>query len=107
MKYADLAALGDEQLVHKELELERTLVSNTFRLRLNQLENTSVLKATRRDIARAQTILTAREREGGMSHGSLIAKYRGTWTPSAAAAGEGAAGEGFLKGILDSRESPE
>jgi ribosomal protein L29 len=107
MKYADLAALGDEQLVHKELELERALVSNTFRLRLNQLENTSVLKSTRRDIARAQTILTSRERDGGLARGSLMAKYRGSWTPSAGAGSEAAAGEGFLKGILDSRESAE
>lgn len=107
MKYAELTALGDEQLVHKELELERSLVANTFRLRLNQLENTSVIKTVRRDIARAQTVLTSRERDGGLARGSLMAKYRSTWTPTAPAAGEGAAGEGFLKGILDSRESAE
>jgi ribosomal protein L29 len=66
MKVDELTALGDEQLVHKELELERSLLGHTFRHRLGQLENTSVIKTIRRDIARAQTLLGARERAGGL-----------------------------------------
>ena len=69
MKIDELASLGDEQLVHKELELERTMMGHTFRHRLQQLENTSVLKTTRRDIARTQTLLVAREHEAGLQRG--------------------------------------
>ncbi|MDP2315861.1 MAG: 50S ribosomal protein L29 [Pseudomonadota bacterium] len=107
MKTSELAALGDEQLVHKELELERTMMAHTFRHRLGQLENTSVLKTTRRGIARAQTLLVAREAAGGLQRGSLKARYRSTFAPSQGAATDGAAGEDFLKGILDSREPVE
>ncbi len=106
MKIDELAALGDEQLVHKELELERTLLGHTFRHRLGQLENNSVLKKARRDIARAETLLTARERDAGLSKGALKARYRSTFVPSAPTT-EGGAGDDFLKGILDKRESAE
>ena len=61
MKANDLKTMSDEQLVHKSLELERTLLAHTFRHRLGQLDNTSVLRATRKDIARAKTALTQRE----------------------------------------------
>jgi large subunit ribosomal protein L29 len=107
MKVDELTALGDEQLVHKELELERSRLGHTFRHRLGQLENTSVIKTIRRDIARAQTLLGARERAGGLGKGSLRAQHRGTFVPSAAAAAAGGAGEDFLKGILDKRDAAE
>lgn len=105
MKIDDLATLGDEQLVHKELELERQLVAHTFRHRLGQLENNSVLKSTRRDIARAQTLLTRREKDAGLQKGALKARHRSSFVPAAAVQGE--TGDDFLKGILDKRESAE
>ncbi|MDP2307158.1 MAG: 50S ribosomal protein L29 [Pseudomonadota bacterium] len=105
MKISELASLGDEELVHKELELERTMMAQTFRHRLGQLENTSVLKNTRRDIARTQTLLVAREREGSLQRGSLKARHRSSFTPIRGAAAAAGAGDDFLKGILDSRES--
>ena len=107
MKVDELASLGDEQLVHKELELERTMMAHTFRHRLGQLENTSVLKTTRRDIARAQTLLVSRERDGGLQRGALKARHRSSFVPSQAAAAAAGAGDDFLKGILDSREPTE
>ena len=107
MKVSELASLGDEQLVHKELELERAMMSHTFRHRLGQLENTSVLKNTRRDIARVQTMLVSREREGELQRGSLKARYRSSFTPVQGGTAAAAAGDDFLKGILDSRESAE
>ena len=108
MKIEELASLGDEQLVHKEMELERAMMTQTFRHRLNQLENTSALKGTRRDIARAQTLLTQREQAGGLSKGTLRARHAGSFVASAKGAGASAgAGDDFLKGILDSRESAE
>lgn len=105
MKVNELAALGDEQLVHKELELERKLLAHSFRHRLGQLENNSLLRSTRRDIARAQTLLTHREHAAGLAKGALKARYRGSFVPAAPAAAE--AGDDFLKGILDKRESAE
>ena len=107
MKIDELASLGDEQRVHKELELERTMMGHTFRHRLQQLENTSVLKTTRRDIARTQTLLVAREHEAGLQRGSLKARHRSTFVAAAPAASAGGAGDDFLKGVLDSREPAE
>jgi large subunit ribosomal protein L29 len=105
MKVAELNGLSDEQLAHKALELERTMLAHSFRHRLGQLENTSVLGKTRRDIARAHTVLTARERTNGLAAGTLLSKHRSTFVPAAPAAVEG--GEGFLKGILDKQDSAE
>lgn len=99
MKSKEIQALSDEALVHKELSLERTLVQHQFRHRLGQLENTSVLKSARRDIARAQTELTRREAETGAGKGSLRAQHAGTWKPEVAVSSD--AGGGFLKGLTD------
>ena len=107
MKIDELASLGDEQLVHKEMELERAMMAHTFRHRLNQLENTSALKQTRRDIARAQTLLTSREKEAGLGKGTLRARHASSFVPTSNTASTGGAGDDFLKGILDSRESAE
>jgi ribosomal protein L29 len=107
MKIDELASLSDEQLVHKELELERGLMSQTFRHRLGQLENTSVLRKARQDIARAQTLLTKREHEAGLSKGALKARHRSSYVPVVAEAAKAGAGDDFLKGILDKRESAE
>ena len=105
MKVAELNGLSDEQLVHKALELERTMLAHTFRHRLGQLDNTSLLGKTRRDIALAHTVLGARERSNGMLPGSLLSKHRASFVPAAPVAGEG--GDGFLKGILDKQDAAE
>ena len=101
MKSTEIAQLSDEQLVHRELELERSLVTATFRHRIGKLENTSQLGKARKDIARAQTELRARERKGALPKGALRAQHAGTFSPTAPAAGGAEAGAGFLKGILD------
>lgn len=97
MSKTDLSNLSDEQLVHHELGLERTLFGHALKHRLNQLDNNSVLKATRREIARAQTALRARELTGGLVRGALRQQHAGSFKPAAAAAD---AGGGFLKGLL-------
>ncbi|MFZ5478689.1 MAG: 50S ribosomal protein L29 [Myxococcota bacterium] len=107
MKASELNGLSDEQLVHKELELERNLLAATFRHRLNQLENTSVLGKTRKDIARAETVLRTREVAQGLPKGALKAKHASSFVPPQPEAGGEAAGAGFLKGILDKGEQPE
>jgi len=106
MKAAEIKSLSDEQVVHLELEAERALLTHTLRHRLGRLEDTSVLGKTRKDIARAKTELTARERRTGVNPGSLKGQHAGTFTPQAATTGE-APGGGFLKGILDKPEASE
>jgi len=105
MKAAELHGLSDEQLVHKALELERTMLAHSFRHRLGQLENSSLLGKARRDIARVQTILTAREHAASLNKGELTAKHRVTFVATAPSKGEGDAGSGFLSGILDKGEN--
>jgi len=101
MKAAEIHGLSDEQLVHKALELERTLLAHSFRHRLGQLENSSLLGKTRRDIARVQTAITSREHAASLNKGALTAMHRGTFVAAAPSRGEGDAGAGFLSGILD------
>jgi len=100
-KVAELKALSDEALVHQEMTWQDQLMGDMLRLRLNKLVNTSTLGKTRRNIARAQTILTTRERDTNAPKGSLKAKHRSTWQRPAPAAADGGAGEGFLKNLLD------
>ena len=99
MSKTDISTFSDEQLVHHELGLERTLFGHSLRHRLNQLENNSVLKRTRREIARAQTAMRARELVSGMHRGSLRQMHSGTFVPAALGAAD--AGGGFLKGLLE------
>lgn len=98
MSKTDLQTLSDEQLVHLELGLERTLFGHQLRHRLNQLDNNSVLKRTRREIARSQTALRARELVNGLQRGALRQAHASTFVPAAPTAGD--AGGGFLKGLL-------
>lgn len=106
MKANELNALTDEQLVHTGLQLERTLLTQTFRHRLGQLENTSVLGKTRRDIARVQTVVTVREHAQGINKGTLLGKHRSSFVP-AVSASTPEVGAGFLEGMLDNQAAPE
>lgn len=100
MKIDQLNALSDEALVHQEMTWQDMLMSSLLRHRLGKLVNTASLKQLRRDIARAQTLLTARETLAGLSKGALKASHHSSWQrPSPAA--EDSAGTGFLKSLLD------
>ena len=99
MTINELNGLSDEALVHQEMTWQDVLMANMLRHRLNKLVNTGVLKGTRRDIARAQTLLTRREGAAGVGKGSLKAKHHSTWRRPAAPAAE--AGAGFLQNLLD------
>lgn len=94
----DLQNLSDEQLVHHELGLERALFGHQLRHRLNQLDNNSVLKRTRREIARSQTALRSRELVSGLNCGALRQQHAPSFVPASAAAAD--AGGGFLKALL-------
>lgn len=106
MKYSEITALTDEQLVHRELALERSLLAHQLRHRLGKLENTSVLGKVRRDIARAQTAITARERDAGLAAGTLRSRHAASFVPSATTEATEAGG-GFLKGLLDTPSAAE
>jgi len=62
MKINEFRQLSNEDLIAKISTLEE----NLFRLRCNktigQLEDTSVIKTARKDIARAKTVLTENKR---------------------------------------------
>ena len=63
MKAAEIRALSTEDVVKKLKELKSELFNLRFQLAINQLENPMRIKAVKKDIARAQTIIRQRELE--------------------------------------------
>jgi len=106
MNTPEITSLTDEQLVHRELQLERDLIATRFAHRTSQLDDSSKMKKIRRDIARLRTAARGREIEQSLPKDSLKAKHAKSFAPEA---GEGAGGEGagFLKGIVDKVSSNE
>ena len=105
MAKTDLSGLSDEQLVHKELGLERELIDASFRLRTGQLDDNSKTGKLRREIARVRTEERAREQAQGLSKDGLRTQHRSSFRPAAAPVG-GGEGEtsaaqkgGFLSGL--------
>ena len=102
MKYNELASLGDEALVHKELQLERDLLELRFRLKTNQLDDTASISKIRKDIARLRTAQRERERTQGLPNNALRNSHRSSFRPGAGGAVEAvASSSGFLKGISE------
>jgi len=60
MKARELKELSEEQLKLKLSELNLDLFNHRFTAKTGHLENPSVIRQTRKDIARIKTILTAR-----------------------------------------------
>lgn len=63
MKAAELHELSTDELVQKVQELKKNLFNLRFQVATNQQDNTAGLGQTRRDIARAKTILHERQRQ--------------------------------------------
>ena len=61
MKMSEIKELTDEQLVHRELQLERQIIDARFQKEVGTLENTSVFLGLRKDIARLRTEQRQRE----------------------------------------------
>ncbi|MCB9777344.1 MAG: 50S ribosomal protein L29 [Alphaproteobacteria bacterium] len=101
MSYSELNKLSDEQLVHRELQLERELIAANLRLKTGQLEDTASLGRIRKEIARARTAQRGREREQGLNTDALRNRFRATFQPTAPAAAEGRAAGGFVAGLVD------
>lgn len=99
MSGVDLNEMSSEALVHRELQLERDLVTANFRHRTGQLDDTSTLKTIRRGIARCRTIQRQREIGEGLPKLALLRAHRATFVPGAAESAEGESGGGFLKGF--------
>jgi large subunit ribosomal protein L29 len=60
MKARDLRELTSEELIQRVQEWRRKLLNLRFQLATGQLANTAELRKTKRDIARALTILRMR-----------------------------------------------
>lgn len=63
MKASEIRGLSVEDLKKKEAELREDVFRMRFKLSTGELEDTSKIKKTRKDIARIQTILAERERK--------------------------------------------
>ncbi|HAF70239.1 MAG: 50S ribosomal protein L29 [Acetothermia bacterium 64_32] len=62
MKARELRELTDEELQGKVRDLKRKLLNLRFQLASGQLQNTAEIAKTKRDIARALTVLRERKR---------------------------------------------
>jgi len=105
MSATDLNGMTDEQLVHRELSLERELIEQSFRHRAGTLDDVSQLKKLRRNIARARNVQRSRELAAGLHKDALRNNFRHTFKPAAGevegAGGAPAQAGGFLKNIAD------
>ena len=63
MKARELRELSDAELSKKESELREDLLRLRFKLTAGELEDTSKIRVTRKDIARIKTILRQRNGE--------------------------------------------
>ena len=63
MKAKAFREMTKEELLQKTGELQEALFNLQFQHATNQLENTAQLAKTRKDIARAKTILSEMERK--------------------------------------------
>ena len=61
MKAADIREMSYEEMAAQLQSLKEELFNLRFQLAANQLENTARLKAVKKDIARIQTEMRARE----------------------------------------------
>ena len=61
MKYADVAKLTDEELAKKLEEGRAELFNLRFQMATSQLDNTARVTTVKRDIARIQTEMRARQ----------------------------------------------
>ncbi|HIC96280.1 TPA: 50S ribosomal protein L29 [Candidatus Bipolaricaulota bacterium] len=81
MKAEALRELTNEELREKVRELKRKLLNLRFQIAMNRQENTAALTETKRDIARALTILRerelARQGEGHQSQSQNRGRRRG------------------------------
>ena len=64
MKYKDIQALSDEELAQKLEDGRAELFNLRFQMATSQLDNTARVRIVKRDIARVQTEIRARQTAG-------------------------------------------
>ena len=99
MKMNEIKELTDEQLVHKELALERTLIDARFKKQFGTLEDSSIFSSIRKDIARLQTEQSMRQADQNLPRNGLKMKYAKTFQPVQEGEDEGT--QDFLKNLAD------
>jgi large subunit ribosomal protein L29 len=62
MKIADVRAKSDDELKGQLIDLRKEAFNLRFQVASGQLENTSRVRAVRREIARIKTVLNERQR---------------------------------------------
>lgn len=65
MKAAKLRELNKEELAHQASDMEKELRTLNIRKSASQIEQPSRIRSLRRDIARAQTVMSERRRQQG------------------------------------------
>ena len=61
MKYTDIKAMSDDELIKKLEEGRAELFNLRFQMATSQLDNTARVKTVKRDIARVQTEMRTRQ----------------------------------------------
>jgi large subunit ribosomal protein L29 len=64
MQASELRSMGDEELLSKKEELRKTLFNLGVQKATGQLTNTSMIRQTRRDLARVLTVIKERSLKG-------------------------------------------
>jgi large subunit ribosomal protein L29 len=64
MKNQDLQERSDKELVELASQVRRDLFSYRMKNHMGQLDDTSLIKKSRRDIARINGVISARAKEG-------------------------------------------
>jgi large subunit ribosomal protein L29 len=62
-KMKELTSMSDEQLREKLKDLSISLLKNRFELKTGHVDNPSIVREIRKDIARVKTIATARRKK--------------------------------------------
>ena len=99
MNMSEIRELSDEQLVHKELELERQIIDARFKKQFNTLEDSSIFAKIRKSIARLQTEQSKRQAEQNLPNNGLKMLHGKTF--KATSEGEAEGTQDFLKNLAD------
>lgn len=76
MRAKDLRGNEPEELERTLRQLEEDLFKHRMKQVTNQLENTMLIRSTRREIARVSTVLNEKLRAGGVNASSQVAKEK-------------------------------
>ena len=64
MKVKELRVLSSDELIQKEKSLKKELFQLQYQRKIGRVERPSMFKQIRRDIARMQTLLNERKKDG-------------------------------------------